>query len=179
MPKLNFDNYTLYTETNLLNDSTRKKLIYDIEYEVKTRPVKIDYIPPLQTFSDLLKKYKTLHWKEYKKAILKFTSQYIDSELEFDKTWGNVSIPKQIYPTHTHTSDFSVVLYLQNYYPAYGTNIKGDFIIPGLENSVLMFDGHLDHSIVNMPYEIATKNRRISLVCNLNYAKKPRPALTL
>ena len=172
MPQLNFGNYTLYTELNLLEDATRTKLIDDIEYEVKTRPVKDDVIPPLQTFPDLLEKYKTPHWEEYKKAILKFTSQYIDSELEFDKTWGNVSISKQLYPMHTHTSDFSVVLYLQNYYPVYGTHIREDFIIPGLQNSVLMFDGHLDHCIVNMPYEIATKNRRISLVCNLNYAKK-------
>jgi len=171
MPQLNFGNYTLYTKSDILTNDVRLKLIDDIEFEAKTRPVLEDVIPPLQTFPDLLKKYTTPHWESYKESILKFTSEYIDSELIFDKTWGNISIPNQLYPMHSHTSDFSVVLYLQNLYPVYGTHIREDFIIPGLQNSVLMFDGGLDHCIVNMPHIISSRNRRISLVCNLNYVK--------
>jgi len=40
----------------------------------------------------------------------------------------------------------------------------------GVEKSILLFDGKINHGIVNMPYETAIKNRRISLVCDFNYA---------
>ena len=62
--------------------------------------------------------------------------------------------------------DKTAVYYLKNNYTNYGTQIDDKVIIPGLENSVLIFDGKINHSIINMPFELAVHphNNRYSVV---------------
>ena len=170
MKKLNFNNNIFYIKSDIIDEDVKIRLINDIEYEAKERPYIRDDIPPLQTYSDLLEKYKTPHWEIYKKHIFDFTSQCIDKKLKIVQTWANISIPNRMYDMHHHFTDLTTVLYLQNKYASYGTIIEDQFIIPGFEKSILLFEGKIEHSIVNMPYETAINNRRISLVCDFNYA---------
>lgn len=159
----------IFTQQNFLDEDTRKKLIEDIEYEARTRPYIGDNTPPLQTHPDLLKKYKTPHWNIYKKSIDKFVNKKLNCNMTFGHVWANISVPNVKYKFHKHTCDFSVVLYLQNKFSDFGTYLENDIIIPGHQNSILMFKGDILHSIINMPKNIISKNRRVSLVCDLYY----------
>jgi len=170
MKKLTIDGDNFYTMYNIVNDDIKTKLIDDIEHEAKERPFIRDTAPPIQTYSDLLEKYQTLHWVTYKKKILDFIMKCVNKKVNVVKTWAFVSIPNTHYNVHSHPTDLTAILYLQNRYASYGTLIKEQFIMPGVEKSILLFDGKINHGIVNMPYEIAIKNRRISLVCDFNYA---------
>ena len=87
-------------------------------------------------------------------------------KVKLTESWANISREDNRYGFHTHKRDITAVYYLKNNYTNYGTQIDDKVIIPGLENSVLIFDGKINHSIINMPFELAVHphNNRYSVV---------------
>ena len=72
------------------------------------------------------------------------------------------------YPSLLYLDDY----YLQNKYPEYGTNIDNKCILPAVENTCMIMNGKIPHSIVNMPKEVAEINKRYSIVINYNVQTK-------
>ena len=162
-------NNSVYIEKNIIDNDTTKKLIKDILFEVKTNPGHGNN-PPLQTYPNLLEIYKKSHWKKYKKVVKEFVVKNLKKDVEFQKTWANVTVPGQKYYKHRHPDiDFSTVLYLQNAYPFFGTRIEDNLIVPGEEKSIMGMSGNMEHKVEDMPYELAVKNIRITIASNFNY----------
>ena len=70
----------------------------------------------------------------------------------------------------------AVETYKSNY-PEFGTNIDEQVIIPGVEDSLLIFDGKIRHQLCNMPFELAVhpQNHRYSIVFDFNIDKSTKP----
>jgi len=148
-------------------DSTYKeKYIADIDKVISDGHVASDNVPPLQTKTDLYDHVKVYNrWVELQEKIKNIVQENIGM-VKLTESWANISREDNRYGFHTHKRDITAVYYLKNNYTNYGTQIDDKVIIPGLENSVLIFDGKINHSIINMPFELAVHphNNRYSVV---------------
>jgi|TARA_E500000178_G_C16454255_1_gene501521 hypothetical protein len=148
-------------------DSTYKeKYIADIDKVISDGHVASDNVPPLQTKTDLYDHVKVYNrWIELQEKIKNIVQENIGM-VKLTESWANISREDNRYGFHTHKRDITAVYYLKNNYTNYGTQIDDKVIIPGLENSVLIFDGKINHSIINMPFELAVHphNNRYSVV---------------
>ena len=164
--KIQVDDYKFYRHTNFMDKSYKEKYISDIDKVILDGHVASNNVPPLQTKTDLYDHVKFLNrWIELQIKIKTIIEENI-GKVQLTESWANISREDNRFSFHTHKRDITAVYYLKNNYTNYGTQIDDKVIIPGLENSVLIFDGKINHSIINMPFELAVHphNNRYSVV---------------
>tara|TARA_E500000318_G_C3568572_1_gene216777 strand:+ start:5770 stop:6285 length:516 start_codon:yes stop_codon:yes gene_type:complete len=164
--KIQVNDYTFYRHTNFMDSTYKEKYIADIDKVISDGHVASDNVPPLQTKTDLYDHVKVYNrWIELQEKIKNIVQENIGM-VKLTESWANISREDNRYGFHTHKRDITAVYYLKNNYTNYGTQIDDKVIIPGLENSVLIFDGKINHSIINMPFELAVHphNNRYSVV---------------
>ena len=164
--KIQVNDYTFYRHTNFMDNTYKEKYIADIDNVILNGHVASDNVPPLQTKTDLYTHVKVYsRWVELQEKIKDIIEENI-GKVKLTESWANISREDNRYGFHTHKRDITAVYYLKNNYTNYGTQIDDKVIIPGLENSVLIFDGKINHSIINMPFELAVHphNNRYSVV---------------
>ena len=164
--KIQVNDYTFYRHTNFMDSTYKEKYIADIDKVISDGHVASDNVPPLQTKTDLYDHVKVYNrWVELQEKIKNIVQENIGM-VKLTESWANISREDNRYGFHTHKRDITAVYYLKNNYTNYGTQIDDKVIIPGLENSVLIFDGKINHSIINMPFELAVHpyNNRYSVV---------------
>mgnify|MGYP001338714171 CR=1 FL=1 len=98
-------------------------------------------------------------------------------DFNLKESWANKAVENSAFGFHTHDRDITVVYYAKNNYPEFGTNIDEQVIIPGVEDSLLIFDGKIRHQLCNMPFELAVHphNHRYSIVFDFNIDKSTNP----
>ncbi len=184
MPRLKVNNYVLYRELEISKEKirydtwrsgsfTQENLIKDIEDELIINRA-TGNVPQHQTKTDLYDRMKgRTHWDDLYKKIQHSLLRYYTKEFVLTKSWANKSDESNQFDFHTHKQDITVVYYLKNRVSEFGTNIDNDVIVPGIEDSLLMFDGTIRHKLSNMPYELAIHphNHRYSLVFDYNIDK--------
>ena len=184
MPRLKVNNYIFYRELQvskeeILYDSWREgsfhkdNLIPDIENELIVNRAS-NKVPPHQTKTDLYPRMKgRKHWDDLYKKIQHTLLRHYTKEFVLIKSWANKSDESNQFGFHTHNQDITVVYYAKNNYPEFGTNIDELVIIPGVEDSLLVFDGKIKHKVSNMPFELAVHphNHRYSIVFGFNIDK--------
>ena len=164
--KIQVNDYTFYRHTNFMDKSYKEKYISDIDKVISDGYVASNNQPPLQTKTDLYDQVKHYNrWIELQIKIKTIIEENI-GKVQLTESWANISREDNRFSFHTHKRDITAVYYLKNNYTNYGTQIDDKVIIPGLENSVLIFDGKINHSIINMPFELAVHphNNRYSVV---------------
>lgn len=151
-----------------------KKIIDDINREVLENPCK--EVPAFQTQPDLHKKYKeTEQWKYLIENINKDLTKYITTNLNSKRLnsvtckacWANVSKPESNYTYHNHKTDVTIVYFLKNPSKIYGTLLNfenTEIMLCSEENSLLIFNPKVNHSVVSPPPQISALNPRYSVV---------------
>ena len=92
-----------------------------------------------------------------------------DCDKQLNNLKKELKISNNKFKYHNHTTDLTCVYILKNKYPEYGTRLDNDIIIEAKENSLLIFNGEVIHSITNMPKILGNKNPRYSIVMDFNY----------
>jgi len=161
-----------YRQTNVLSIDDQKEVFKDVSQEFLNNPCSCPTVPPIQTYSDLLIKFgHKPSWKNLIRQVHLSVESYYSKHflsIEIIKGWANHSSKNNNYSFHNHYSDCSVVYYLESKFPEYGTNILNEFIITANENSMVVFNGKILHSITNMPDFVGKDTNRISLAFDVN-----------
>jgi len=144
----------------------KEKILIDINFEIDNNFC--PSVPKFQTYPNLFNKYKdTKHWDVYFKKLNEEVSR-IDSLFKLDVCWANVVKSVSNYEIHTHGENIlSTVCFIQNKYKEFGTYFNKDnyeFIIPGEENSLIIFNGAIPHATTMPPEIICKYNSRVTLV---------------
>ena len=169
METFNYNGNNFFKFNDLLEKSIIEKLKDDIDYQIKNNLC--DSVPLYQTYNNLHKIYESsIPWQFFINKINSCVSQITDKNLWLIMCWANVSKENNNFTMHKHKTDFTAVYFLQNSYPEYGTCIQNNIVVKAFENSLIVFDGKLEHSIVNMPEKLAQDNYRYSIVIDYNYA---------
>ena len=170
MKHFNYNNCDFFKFDNLLNNIQKEKIKKDIDYQIKYNLCVT--VPPYQTYNNLHQIYKNdKTWDFLFKKITSCVESTTKKKLIKLECWANVSKENNNYDFHSHISDLTAVYYLQNKYPEYGTNIENNIIINAFENTLIVFNGKLHHSVVNMPLELVKNNYRYSVVVDFNYVR--------
>ena len=162
MPRLKVNNYTFYRDFKLSKSKmyfdgeyrsglfTKENLVRDIEEEFKVNGAS-PAVPPLQTKTNLYErmKYKN-NWKELYLKIQDSLLRYYTKPIVLKESWANKAVDNSAFGFHTHDRDITCVYYVKNNYPEFGTNIDEEVIIPGVEDSLLIFDGKIRHQLCNI-----------------------------
>lgn len=151
-----------FQSENILTDLEKKILKSDIDSEIETNYA-LD-VPLYQTYNYMHKRY---NWNFLFKKVQNILSNIPLNNIHMEYCWANVSKPESDYQVHTHPTDITVVYYLKNPSSHYGTYIKtndSEVIICCPENSILIFEPKIQHSIVSPPKEISEKYSRYSIV---------------
>lgn len=135
-----------------------------IDYEIKNNHCQ--YVPLYQTYNNM---HEIYDWQFlFDEVNYCFDAMNI-SNLKLKNCWANISTPESTYGLHSHTKEgvnISVVYYLENPSKNYGTLIKDEdteVIICAPQNSLLIFDSKVVHSVVSPPPEISKSNKRCSI----------------
>tara|TARA_R100001129_G_C5223193_1_gene220309 strand:- start:269 stop:769 length:501 start_codon:yes stop_codon:yes gene_type:complete len=113
-------------------------------------------VPKYQTYNDLYDKMKQkTHWKVLYKEVLNKVMG-VDKNVKLHSSWANILKKDSSFADHTHDTDLTAIYYLKNKYPEFGTSVK-NLIVPGEENSLLIFNAKIMHSIVNIQPELYDK----------------------
>ena len=184
MPRLKVNNYIFYRDFEVSKEENRydelrkgffnkENLVRDIEEEFKINGAS-PAVPPYQTKVNLYERMKNkTHWSDLYKKIRYSLMRYYTKEFILKESWANKAVENSAFGFHTHNRDITVVYYVKNNYPEFGTNIDEEVIIPGIEDSLLIFDGKIRHQLCNMPFELAVHphNHRYSIVFDFNIDK--------
>ena len=169
---LEIDSEKYYQFFNLLEQEDIELIVKDINYEITHRLV-VDF-PKYQTKPDMYEVYgKEKHWLNFYNKIYECLSHFY-KEVELKASWGNVVKGITDYTIHQHIYDITTVFYLQNKYKEFGTLIKPnkiskkEFIIPGKQNSLLIFNGNIPHMTTMPPLEICESNPRYTIATDYN-----------
>jgi len=163
-----YNNNSFYRFSNLLTDTQREKLKKDIDYQIEHNLCLT--VKPHQTYNNMDEVYKDDEtWQFLINKITDCISSLTDRKLQQYMCWANVSKEDNRYEKHTHNTSLTAVYYLQSNFPEYGTDIESTITVPSYENSVLIFNGALEHQIVNMPKILAKDNHRYSIVVDYNF----------
>jgi len=166
---LEIDSEKYYQFFNLLEQEDIELIVKDINYEITHRLV-VDF-PKYQTKPDMFEVYgKKKHWLNYYNKISQCLTYFYEN-FELKASWGNVVKDITNYTIHQHTHDVTTVFFLQNKYKEFGTLIKPDekeFIIPGIQNSLLIFNGKIPHMTTMPPLEICENNPRYTIATDYN-----------
>lgn len=167
-----WNNLYFYQVFDVVDFSNKLNFIQDIDYEIETN---LGPTPLYQT-KHYLHTYETSnksYWKNFfdtSQSIVEIISQ---KKVDLIKSWANKITPESKYFLHTHTSNLSVVYYLSNSNPIYGTYFKHqdkEVIFLGIENSLLIFNGNIQHEIVFPPEKILNNSSRYSIAMDFNFS---------
>ena len=146
----------------------KQTFINDIENELDTD---LGPLPLYQTKHYLHNKLQSKHWKQFFSNVLMVAKKLTNKKFKIVESWANKITEESKFYLHTHPANISFVYYLHPIHEAYGTIIKmneKEFILPGIENSALFFNGNIPHEIVHPPKEIVKLNPRYSIALDLN-----------
>lgn len=166
MKKLVLDGKGFMIFENVLSEQDRKACFDDIKSLVSGGYV-ANGVPPLQTPPDLYSRVRNfVHWNN----LYNFMKSSLQLNLQLVSNWANLTVENGTYGMHKHETDLTFCYFVRSEHPTYGTNIEDKFIIPSVENSMVIFNGDIEHSIINMPNELIPKNdyNRCSIVFDFN-----------
>ena len=127
--------------------------------------------PLYQTWSDLHERLKHVpSFNTLKNKVIKLVKN-INKELKLTTCWTNLSTEDNVYAFHSHSTKLSCVFYLQSKQDCYGLRLKKpEIIFPSIENSIIIFDGSVSHSIEYMPNKVfdSVNSYRYSVVFDFN-----------
>lgn len=157
---------------DVLNGLDRWSLKNDIDQEIENNNVATT-VPPIQTNNHIFEKNShKIYWNNLNKFFIDTINKHYRKDVKLQASWANKSDESNCYGMHNHENiDLTCVYYLKSNKFEYGTNINDQIIIPFIENSSMIFDGKINHSIINMPYEIAhqKQNHRYTIVFDYNF----------
>ena len=166
MKKLVLDGKGFMIFDNVLSDQDRDACFNDIISLVSEGYI-ANNVPPLQTPPDLYSRVRNfVHWNN----LYNFMKSSLQLNLQLVSSWANLTVENGTYGMHKHDIDLTFCYFVRSEHPAYGTNIEDKFIIPSVENSMVIFNADIEHSIINMPNELIPKNdyNRCSVVFDFN-----------
>jgi hypothetical protein len=164
--KLVLDDKGFMIFENVLSEQDREACFNDVK-ELVSQGYVSDNVPPLQTPSVLYSRVKHFaHWEN----LYNYMKTCMQLNLELKMSWANLTVENGTYGMHEHKSDLTFCYFARSEHPVYGTNIEDKFILPAVENSMVVFNGKIRHSISNMPNELVPKNdyNRCSIVFDFN-----------
>lgn len=168
MQQFIYNDNSFFRFNNLLIDTQREKLKKDIDYQIEHNLCTA--VRPYQTYNNMDEVYKDDEtWQFLINKIKDCVSTITNKQTKQYMCWANVSKENNAYEKHSHNTDLTAVYYLQSSLPEYGTDIENTIIVPSYQNSVVIFNGALEHQIVNMPEVLAKNNHRYSIVIDFNY----------
>ena len=157
---------------NILEQEDMELIVKDINYEILYR-MALD-VPRYQTKNDMYDVYgKQKHWSNLYDRIFECL-KHLNKQVELKASWANIVKGPTNYAIHQHVFDITTVFFLQNKYKEFGTLIKPDkigrkeFIIPGVQNSLIIFDGKVPHMTTMPPLEICESNPRYTIATDYN-----------
>ena len=144
------------------------KIKKDIIVDFKKNKHKDNLNSGTQTKPNLHLIHTTPHWKRFYKKLN--TIMFKINQKKIIKSWCLKINKKEKNFFHKHKENtFTSVFYLQNDNYAIGTHLKQDllgnkheFIIPGYENSIAIFQGDIPHDAVFPSYKL--KKPRYTIV---------------
>lgn len=149
---------------NFMSESDFKKILKDVKLNFNKNIHKDNLKSGKQTKPNLHLINKKLHWKNFFDK-LKRTIQ----NKNIHKCWAVKVDKKENNFYHKHSNLLTSVFYLQNKNYYLGTHLIGDsseLIIPGYENSILIFNGDIVHDCVFPNHKL--KKPRYTLVTDFN-----------
>jgi|TARA_R110000803_G_scaffold53476_2_gene109766 hypothetical protein len=166
--KSEWNNYSLYVVHDFLSLKDRNILIKDIDNEIKNNSHK-DKLSGTQTKPYLYKKYRTKPWNNYYTKLNKIIGAL--GKLKLKNSWA-LKINKHSKSfLHKHNSEITSVLYLQNpnkYCGTYLCDGKKDVIVPGHENSIVIFSGRILHDAVFPETSVLKNKPRYTVITDFN-----------
>jgi len=141
---------------NFMSKSDFNKILKDVKTNFNKNIHKDNLNSGKQTKSNLHLINKKSHWKIFFDKLKKTTLNE-----NIYKCWAIKVDKKEDNFYHAHKNLLTSVFYLQNKNYYLGTHLKSDnleFIVPGYENSILIFDGNIVHDCV-FPNNKLTKPR--------------------
>jgi len=161
-----------YRNFNVFNPEVQYLILNDIKKELEDGKIS-KCVPPHQTIGNIYERHNHIeYWKRAYQFFKSKTEEFKGRKVKLYSSWGNMSDEENDYRMHTHDKvDVTCVYYIKGLAEVYGTNIDNKIIIPFIENSSLIFEGKIPHSIINMPHDIASKKmyHRYTLVFDFNY----------
>jgi len=178
MKKLVLDDKGFMIFKNVLSEQDRKACFHDVKSLVSqgyvadsVQPLHPGWlVPPLQTPPELYNRVKHFsHWE----TLYNYMKTCMQLKLKLASSWANLTVENGTYRMHEHKNDLTFCYFVRSEHPVYGTNIEDKFILPAVENSMIVFNGKIQHAISNMPNELVPKNdyNRCSIVFDFNVVK--------
>jgi hypothetical protein len=151
---------------NFLEKKEIDKLLCDSDVELKTNYY--PSVPLYQTYDNMHERYD---WKCLIDKVTDIINSIFNTKnSEVISCWVNLSVPESKYTVHNHEeADVTCVYYLKNPSKVYGTYVKineSEIIICAEENSILIFDSKILHSIFSPPPQISSTYPRYSIAIN-------------
>jgi len=140
-----------------------EKMKNDIEIDFIKNIHNDDLKSGLQTKSNLHIIHNEIHWNAYYNKLNNIMLKM--SNKKITKSWSLKIVKNEKNFFHKHKEDsFTSVFFLQNDDYFLGTHLKSEqeFIVPGYENSLLIFHGNILHDAVFPSYEL--KKPRYTIV---------------
>ena len=159
-----------YRDFEVLNSYERFEILSDIKDDIKSGHIARG-VPHIQTVADAYNRHgQKIHWNLLLNFFKNKIKTYTGKDVRLYQSWANLSNEENDYKMHSHETDLTCVYFVKGKRFEYGTNFES-FIIPFVENSTLIFNGQIKHSIINMPHELAHQklNHRYTLVFDFNY----------
>lgn len=163
MNKLNINGNTFYQEYDILFQHQCHKIFSDVTNDLINGPNTDELCPKYQTWGDLHQRYE---WDFLTNKIIDLTKKAGYKIGEINNTWALVPKPGTNPLLHTHDY-ITVVFYLKNPHPEYGTKIKFDnyeLVVCCPENSLLVFDKGVQHAPIYPPDELQLVYPRYTVV---------------
>ena len=132
---------------NFLPTTDRQKMLQDIKLNFENNVHEDELKSGLQTKPDLHIVNKGDHWKKFFNRLNLIMRKFNKTSIR--KCWSLKIDKKQDPYYHRHNDTISSVYYIQNEDPNLGTYFKEmDLLIPGVENSIVVFKGSILHDAV-------------------------------
>lgn len=149
---------------NFINKKDSLKIKKDLEKIIKSNVFMDNKITGKQSLNNLHKIFKTKHWKNYYKQLSEITKKYNKNKLKASWCLRILEKEKQFFHRHEKNT-LTSIYYVSNENFELGTHIKNndmEVIIPGYENSILIFKGEILHDAVFPKYKL--KKPRFTLI---------------
>jgi len=149
---------------NFISKKDKLKIKKDLEKIIKSNVFMDNKITGKQSLNNLHKIFKTKHWKNYYKKLSEITKKYNKNKLKSSWCLKILEKEKQFFHRHKNNT-LTSIYYVSNENFELGTHIKNndmEVIIPGYENSILIFKGEILHDAVFPKYKL--KKPRFTLI---------------
>ncbi len=132
---------------NFLSTTDQHKMLQDVKLNFENNVHEDKLKSGLQTKPDLHIVNKGSHWKKFFNKLNLVMKKF--NKTCIHKCWALKINKKQDPHYHRHGEFITSVYYLQNENPSLGTYLREiDIVIPGHENSIVIFKGNILHDAV-------------------------------